>query len=68
MQMMLQVTLAFVGCLTLIWIVEAQYERAIRYCFQSTFAATVTVPMLAQKVRQIGVAPRSAARLVEKEL
>ena len=48
-QMMLQVTLAFFGCLTLIWIGEAQYERAIRYWCQSTFAATVTVPMLARR-------------------
>ena len=48
-QTMLQVTLTCLGCLTLIWIGEAQYERAIRYWFQATFAATVTVPMLARR-------------------
>ena len=48
-QTMLQVTLACLGCLTLIWIGEAQYERAIRYWFQATFAATVTLPLLARR-------------------
>ena len=48
-QMMLQVTLACVGCLTLIWIGEAQYERAIRYWCQGMFAATVTIPMLGRR-------------------
>jgi hypothetical protein len=48
-QTMLQVTLTCLGCLTLIWIGEAQYERAIRYWFQATFAATVTLPMLARR-------------------
>jgi hypothetical protein len=48
-QLMLQVTLACLGCLTLIWVSEAQYERAIRYWCQGTFAATVTLPMLARR-------------------
>jgi hypothetical protein len=48
-QTMLQVTLACVGCLSLIWIGEAKYERAIRYWCQGTFAATVTLPMLARR-------------------
>jgi hypothetical protein len=48
-QTMLQVTLTCLGCLTLIWIGEARYERAIRYWFQATFAATVTLPMLARR-------------------
>ena len=48
-QIMLQVTLACLSCLTLIWISEAQYERAIRYWCQGTFAATVTLPMLARR-------------------
>ncbi len=48
-QIMLQVTLACFGCLTLIWISEAQYERAIRYWCQATFAASVTLPMLARR-------------------
>jgi hypothetical protein len=48
-QIMLQVTLTCLGFLTLIWIGEAQYERAIRYWFQGAFAATVTLPLLARR-------------------
>jgi len=48
-QTMLQITLACVGCLALIWIGEARYERAIRYWFQGTFAATVSLPLLARR-------------------
>jgi hypothetical protein len=48
-RILLQVTLACLGCLTLIWIGEAQYERAIRYWSQGTFAALVTIPMLARR-------------------
>jgi hypothetical protein len=55
-QIMLQVTLACVGCLTLIWIGEARYERAIRYWCQGMFAATVTIPMLARRFVKIGMA------------
>jgi hypothetical protein len=55
-QIMLQVTLACVGCLTLIWIGEAQYERAIRYWCQGMFAATVTIPMLARRFVKTGMA------------
>jgi hypothetical protein len=55
-QVMLQVTLACVGCLTLIWIAEAQYERAIRYWCQGMFAATVTIPMLARRLVKSGLA------------
>jgi hypothetical protein len=55
-QIMLQVTLACVGCLTLIWIAEAQYERAIRYWCQGMFAATVTIPMLARRFVKTGMA------------
>jgi predicted membrane metal-binding protein len=49
-QAMLQMSLACVGCLVLIWIGEAQQERAIRYWFQGTFAATVSLPMLARRI------------------
>ena len=49
-QIMLQVTLACLGCLTLIWIGEAKYERAIRYWFQACFAATVTLPLIARGI------------------
>jgi hypothetical protein len=48
-QIMLQVALACVSCLTLIWIGEAKYERAIRYWCQATFAATVTLPLVARR-------------------
>lgn len=49
-QIMLQVTIACVGCLTLIWVAESEYERAIRYWCQSAFAASVTLPMLARRL------------------
>jgi Ca2+/Na+ antiporter len=55
-QIMLQVTLACFSCLTLIWIGEAQYERAIRYWCQATFAATVTLPMIARRFVKSGMA------------
>jgi hypothetical protein len=60
-QLMLQVTLACFGCLTLIWISEAQYERAIRYWCQGTFAATVTLPMLGRRFVKSGL-PRGPRR------
>jgi hypothetical protein len=60
-QTMLQVTLACVGCLSLIWIGEAQYDRAIRYWCQGTFAATVTLPMLARRFVKSGL-PRGPRR------
>jgi hypothetical protein len=60
-QIMLQVTLACVGCLTLIWIGEAKYERAIRYWCQGMFAATVTIPMLARRFIKTGL-PRGRRR------
>ena len=55
-QIMLQVTLACFIALTLIWIGEAQYERAIRYWCQATFAATVTLPMIARRLVKSGMA------------
>jgi hypothetical protein len=60
-QTMLQVTLACVGCLSLIWIGEAKYDRAIRYWCQGTFAATVTLPMLARRFVKSGM-PRGPRR------
>ena len=60
-QIMLQVTLACVGCLTLIWIGEEQYQRAIRYWCQGMFAATVTIPMLARRFVKTGF-PRGPRR------
>lgn len=55
-QVMLQVALACVGCLTLIWIAEAKYERAIRYWCQAAFAGSVTIPMLARRFIKTGMA------------
>ena len=49
-QIMLQFSLACLGCLTLIWIAEAQYARALRYWFQGCFAAMVTLPLLARRI------------------
>jgi hypothetical protein len=60
-QIMLQVTVACFGCLTLIWIGEAKYERAIRYWCQATFASTVTIPMLARRYVKSGL-PRGRRR------
>jgi hypothetical protein len=60
-QIMLQVTLACFGCLTLIWIGEAKYERAIRYWCQGTFAATVTLPMIVRRFVKSGL-PRGPRR------
>jgi hypothetical protein len=60
-QIMLQVTFACIGCLTLIWIGEAQYERAIRYWCQGMFAATVTIPMMARRFIKTGM-PRGPRR------
>ncbi len=48
-QAMLQMTLTCVGCLVLIGICEAQYERAVRYWFQGTFAVTVSLPLLVRR-------------------
>lgn len=60
-QIMLQVTLACVGCLSLIWIGEAKYDRAIRYWCQGMFAATVTIPMIARRLVKSGM-PRGPRR------
>ena len=59
-QAMLQITLACLGCLALIWVSEAGLERAVRYWFQATFALTVTLPMVlrAQVKRRLPRGPR----------
>jgi hypothetical protein len=49
-QIMLQATLACLGCLTWIWIAEAHYERAIRFWFQGVFAVAIAFPLLARMV------------------
>jgi hypothetical protein len=54
-QMMLQFTLACLGCLVLIWIGEAQFERALRYVFQGAFALTVSLPMLIRRFVKSGM-------------
>src|SRR5262245_50579205 len=48
-QAMLQITLACLGCLVLIWIGEAGFGRALRYWFQGMFALTVSLPLLARR-------------------
>jgi hypothetical protein len=60
-QIMLQVTLACLSCLTLIWIGEAQYDRVIRYWCQGMFAMTVTLPMLARRYVKSSL-PRGSRR------
>jgi hypothetical protein len=46
---MLQVNLACLGWLILIWVVEARYERAVRYWFEAAFAAAVVLPLLVRR-------------------
>jgi hypothetical protein len=48
-QIMLQIAIACLGYLVLIQIGEAQFERATRYWFQTTFALTVCLPLLARR-------------------
>lgn len=48
-QILLQGTLACLGCLTLIWASEAGMERTVRYWFQAMFAATVVAPLIARR-------------------
>ena len=48
-QMCLQGTIACLGCLSLIWISEAQLERTTRYWFQAAFAASVVAPMMVRR-------------------
>ena len=47
-QVMLQGTLACLGCLTLLWTARLGLIRPVRYWFQGAFALTVTLPMLAR--------------------
>jgi hypothetical protein len=42
----LQVTLACLGWLALIWVAEAGFERAVRYWFEATFALAVALPLV----------------------
>jgi hypothetical protein len=49
-QAMLRATLTCLGCLTLIWLAEAHYERALRYWFQAAFALTVALPLLGRAI------------------
>jgi hypothetical protein len=49
-QIMLQIALACFGCLALIWIGEAQYERALRYWFQGSFAISVVLPLMGRRL------------------
>jgi hypothetical protein len=49
-QTMLQVTLACVGFLSLIWMAEQGWERPLLYWFQVSFGILVTVPLLARRI------------------
>lgn len=60
-QTMLQITLACLGCLSLIWIGEAGFGRGLRYWFQAMFALTVTLPLLARRYVKSGL-PRGPRR------
>jgi hypothetical protein len=48
-QMLLQGTLACLGCLALIGMSEAGLARAVRYWLQGTFAVTVMLPLLGRR-------------------
>lgn len=49
-QTMLQATVAFLGYFSLISIAESGHLRVLLYWFQSAFAATVALPLVARKV------------------
>jgi hypothetical protein len=61
-QMMLQVVLACLGFLALIWLAEYKLERPLLYWFQTGFGVLVTLPLLARKHVKNGMArgPRRA--------
>ena len=48
-QTMLQIALACLGCLSLIWIGESGSLRAARYWFEAAFAVAVTFPLLGRR-------------------
>ncbi len=48
-QMMLQVTLACLGFVTLIGLAEAGWQRPLLYWFETSFGLLVTVPLLARR-------------------
>jgi hypothetical protein len=48
-QIMLQIAIACLGYLVLIQVGEAPFPRATRYWFQTTFALTVCVPLMARR-------------------
>ncbi len=49
-QVFLQATVAYLGCLTFVWIAEAGFTRALYYWLQTTFALTVVIPLVARRL------------------
>ncbi len=49
-QTMLQVTVACLGYLSLIWLAETGLTRPLLYWFQVSFAILVTLPLLARRI------------------
>lgn len=49
-QIMLQATLAYLGYLSVLWLVEAEWHRLLLYWFQATFALTVALPLVARRI------------------
>lgn len=49
-QIMLQATLAYLGYLSVLWLVEAEWHRLLLYWFQVTFALTVALPLVARRI------------------
>jgi hypothetical protein len=62
----LQVTLACLGWLALMWVAEAGFERAARYWFESTFALTVALPLVVRHAVKTSL-PRGPRRVWGKK-
>lgn len=58
---MIQANLACLGWLSLIWIMEAGYERTTRYWFEAAFALVITFPLLARRAVKVSL-PRGPRR------
>jgi hypothetical protein len=50
MQTMLQITVACLGYLSLIWLAESGRQRPLLYWFQISFGLLVSVPLLARRI------------------
>ena len=54
-QMMLQATLACLGYLSLIELLEVGQQRPLLYWFQASFAVLVTLPMIGRRVARLRI-------------